>query len=245
MRRFSITLLVLSALALAWPGLAQAQSFEPAGADADVKILDEHFGLHLGGSIGAAGFSVGALVVGIQSLSQVSQETSNQAAQRRFVLGLTLTSMGITTVVSASTGIQRNVANWRSTRKRFESASPVQRRLLRESQISRLRQMVSSRAIGLIADGSFLGIGIALMAIEATDLGLPLVLNGAFVLGIDIFRLVVDDQFAARWEGRGLESEGGYFSARPRVRILPLPVLLPGNEKGEPPGAAMLLVGTF
>jgi len=244
MRRPIVFLLALLLLALARPAPLQAQPVEPV--DADVKLLDQHFGLHLGGSLGATGFSIGALVVGVQSLVMIGEETSNQAAQQRLILGLTLTSMGVGTVVSAVTGIQRNAVNWRSTRKRFASASPVQRRLLRESQVKRLRQMASQRAIGLIADGTFLAIGIVLMAVEATDLGLPLVLDGSLVLGIDIFRLVVDDQFAARWEERDMDSESGYFSERRRrPDLFPLPVILPGSEKGAPPGAAVLLVGAF
>jgi len=242
LRLLGLTVLLLSVVL---PAAARAEAPVPSD-DPDVKLLDEHFGLHLGGSIGAAGFSVGALAVGIQSLVLAGEEETARAAQSRFILGLTLTSMGVGTVVSSLTGIQRSVVNWRSTRKRFAGASEVQRRLLREAQIKRLRQMAASRAIGLIADGTFLGIGIALMVVEATDRGLPLVLDGALVLGIDIFRLVVDDQSSKRWQDRDLDSEGGYFSRRRGpVPLLALPVILPGGSKGSAPGAGFVLAGVF
>jgi hypothetical protein len=246
MRRLLVFCLVLSSLLLVLPSAGLAQEASASSSDRDIEILDDHFGLHLGASIGATSFSVGALAVGIHALVVASQEPSSRASQSRLLLGLTLTSMGVATVVSSTSGIHRSVLNWRGTRTRFDSASPAQRRLLREAQIERLRQMAAARAIGLIADGTVLGIGIVLMAVAAPDLGLPLVLDGSLVLGIDIFRIVVDDRTAARWQERDLESEGGYFTRRHRaVSIVPMPVFLPPAEKGAPPGAALLLIGAF
>jgi hypothetical protein len=246
MRPLFVSALVLSSLLLGSPAAAQDEGFGTPSSDRDIKILDDHFGLHLGASIGAMAFSVGALSVGIHALAVASQEPSSRAAQSRLLLGLTLTSMGVATVVSSASGIQRSVVNWRSTRTRFDSASLAQRRLLREAQINRLRQMAASRAIGLVADGTVLGLGIVLMAVAAPDLGLPLVLDGALILGIDIFRIVVDDRTAARWQDRDLESDSGYFSERRRrLSIIPMPVLLPPGQKGSPPGAALILLGAF
>ena len=225
--------------------IAQAEPLEDASGDTDIRILDQHFALHLGGSIGAAGFSVGALALGIQSLVVAREEASTRAAQSRFVLGLTLTSMGIGTVISASTGIYRSALNWHSVRKRFLVASPAQKRLLRAAEIKRLQAMVGTRAIGLIADSAFLAIGIVLMAVEAGDLGMPLVMDGALVLGIDIFRLVVDHQFSLRWQSQDLEDEGGYFSRRTALLLVPVPMLLPGHNSTTPPGGGVVLVGAF
>jgi len=245
--RLSSILAICALLSVVRVPLAQAEGLQPAPGDDDVLLLDQHFAMHLGGSIGAASFSVGALVVGIKSLVEARDQTSTRAAQSRFILGLTLTSMGVSTVVSASTGIQRSAVHWRSTRKQFLGGSPAQKRLLREREVKRLRAMVNNRALSLIADGSFLAIGIVLMAVEATDLGLPLVLDGSLVLGVDIFRLVVDHQFSLRWESRELDSEGGYFSERRTKKLLPvpLPVILPGRDRGAPPGAGVVVAGVF
>jgi len=247
MRRLASVLVAVVLVMVVQVPLVHAEGLQPAPGDDDVRLLDQHFAMHLGGSIGAASFSVGALVVGIKSLVEAGAETSTRAAQSRFVLGLTLTSMGVSTVVSASSGIQRSVLNWKSTRKQFLVASPAQKRLLREREVKRLRALVKNRALALIADGSFLAIGIVLMAVEATDLGLPLVLDGSLVLGVDIFRLVVDHQFSLRWENRGLDSGEGYFSVRRPKKPLPvpLPFIVPGRDKGAPPAAGVVIGGVF
>jgi hypothetical protein len=247
MNRVGSVLVISVLLSVARVPLVQAEGLQPVPGDDDVLLLDQHFAMHLGGSIGAASFSVGALVVGIKSLVEASDQTSTRAAQSHFVLGLTLTSMGVSTVLSASTGIQRSALHRKSTRKQFLGASPAQKRLLREREVKRLRALVSNRALSLIADGSFLAIGIVLMAVEATDLGLPLVLDGSLVLGVDIFRLVIDHQFSLRWESRGLDSEGGYFSALRTKKLLPvpLPVILPGGDRGAAPGAGVVIAGVF
>ena len=245
MNRSLLALVVCLSLVAGQPRSVQAEGLAAAPGDEDVHILDQHFALHLGGSIGALSFSVGAVVIGVQSLVGAREETSTRAAQSRFILGLTLFSMGVGTVVSASTGISRSVASWRSTRDQLLAASPAQRRLLRAREIKRLRAMARNRAIGLIADGAFLAIGIVLMAVDATDLGMPLVLDGSLVLGTDIFRLVVDDQFAARWEAQDLDSEAGYFSALPVPLPIPLPVMLPPAQPGAAPGAGLVIAGLF
>ena len=82
------------------------------------------------------------------------------------------------------------------------------------------------------------------MSLEASDLGLPLVLDGAFALGIDIFRVVVDHQSALKWQGLEQESERGYFSFGPLLIAPPLPVAMAG-PRGEGPGMGLLLSGAF
>ena len=50
-------------------------------------------------------------------------------------------------------------------------------------------------------------------------LATSLVLNGAFLLGIDAFRTGLDDQVARKWRARNEVAEKGYFSDRaPRFR---------------------------
>ena len=65
--------------------------------------------------------------------------------------------------------------------------------------------------MALAADGTFLGIGIALMVLNPSALTTPLIVNGAFILGLDIFQLVVDDQAARKWEARNEAERAGYF----------------------------------
>ncbi len=243
MRRALLLVLMLGITSAPVTELA-AQDFIVPESDPDLQLLDRHFALHLGGSIGAGTVAVGALAVGIQALVLAGEEASPRAAQSRFVLGLTLVSMGVGTLSSSIAGIERSVRGWKSVRRQFRGASEAQRRLLRAQEARRLHALASGRALSLVANGSFLAIGIVLMSLEASDLGLPLVLDGAFALGIDIFRVVVDHQSALKWQGLEQESERGYFSFGPLLIAPPLPVAMAG-PRGEGPGMGLLLSGAF
>ncbi len=189
--------------------------------DGDVALLDRHWGMHFGGSMGAMGFGTAALAGGIYNFGLMAE------GQPTFILALTLCSMGVATVVSSATGLYQSTSAWQSLRKAFDGAGDAQRRLLRDSESARLKGIAINRSIGLAADGTFLGLGIALMFLPGTAaFALPLVLDGAFLLSIDIYRVVVDDQTSRQWKDRGQDADRGYFTNR---RRLPPPrmVLLP------------------
>jgi len=226
--------------------LVPASSSAAPQEDEDLQLLDRHFGLHMGGTIASGVFGTGALVVGIHNFALFAE------GEPTFFLALSLTSLGAATVVSSATSTQQGVSNWLRMRKRLGSSSPPQRRLIREAEADRLQRNAIQRAIGLAADGLFLGIGIALMAAASPELGLPLVLDGAVLLGIDIYRIAVDDQVARKWRSRDRDADRGYFSQsrdvhRPsRLRgFLVAPSLVPGPRTLEPSGLMVVAAGAF
>jgi len=236
------TALVLASAIL----LAPAQASSAPEEDEDLQLLDEHFGLHLGATVVSAGFGIGALVGGFHNFALFAE------GQPTFFLALSLTSLGAATIVSSATSTQQTVANWQSMRRRLGSSSPPQRRLIREAEADRLQRAAVQRAIGLAADGTFLGIGIALMVATAPELGLPLVLDGGVLLGIDIYRIAVDDQVAMKWRSRDRDADRGYFSRRSvrQRRLVVPPFLLTASVLPEPrslhPGGLMVLAaGVF
>ncbi len=211
-------LLIVCAL-LSTTTSAQAVEGALEETDDDLVLADTHFGLHLGGNLATAGFGTGALIAGIHNFALLGAGTP--APTQTFFLGLTLTSLGAASIISAATGADATVREWKTLRGNLGGASGPERRILREMEADRLRRLVVNRAIGLAADGTFLGIGIALTAANANGLGIPLVLNGAFILGLDIFKLAVDDQVARDWDERALDADSGYFTStrRPGLRV--------------------------
>ncbi|MCP4868178.1 MAG: hypothetical protein GY898_05620 [Proteobacteria bacterium] len=242
-----MTLLTALALALlAAP--ASAAEPPPQPVDEDLKLADTHFGMHLGTNIATAGFGTGALAAGIHSFVLLGEGSGSGA---NLFLGLTLTSLGAASIISSATGAEGNVRYWRAFRASLEGASETERRLYREAEAERLRRAAINRAIGLAADGTFLGIGIALtLAPGQQPLGPALIINGAFILGLDIFKLVVDDQVHRAWLDRSETADAGYFTRngriKPRVRSFALvPLVSPDGRGGLGTGSAFAIGGTF
>ncbi len=238
-----VLLVAVALIATATPTFAADGAL--AEEDDDITLADTHFGLHLGGNLATAGFGTGALVAGIHNFALLG--SGSPAPTQVFFLGLTLTSLGAASIISAATGAESNVRYWRTLRGNLEGASGPERRIIREMEAVRLKRLVVNRAIGLAADGTFLGIGIALTAANANGLGVPLVLNGAFILGLDIFKLIVDDQVTKAWEERAEDADAGYFTRAPRrspVRVTSwgaTPFVTPDGSTG----GFFALSGTF
>jgi hypothetical protein len=238
MRASTCLSVVLLALSLALPRAAAAQESD----DPDVALSTRYFAMHLGSNVATGVFGTASLVAGVQQFSLL--RTGDQNA---FFLGLTLTSMGVASLVSAGTGADGNVRVWQAMRRNFEDGSDAERRLFREAEATRLRRMAVNRGIGLAADGTFLGLGIFLLVLTdpaQSALGVPLVLNGGFLLGLDIFRLIVDDQTANEWIRRNRDADEGYFTARrPKPRVLGAGVTPMWD--GRDMGAGLTVVGVF
>jgi hypothetical protein len=196
--------------ALAQSYFADQDAAVPDGSDADIELLDMHLGLHSGANVGAAAFGTVSLVMGI-----------DQFANRQIFSGLTFSLWGAATLISTVTATESAVRQWKELRPALAEASETERRLFRVREADRLTRLSINRAIGLAADGASLGIGIALLASPAPqasvtrDLATSLVMNGAFLLGVDAFRTGLDDQVARRWRLHNESAERGYFSQRP------------------------------
>jgi hypothetical protein len=188
--------------------------------DPDIELANRYFAMHLGSHVATATFGTASLVGGVYQFSLLANGNSQSAV----FMGIVLTSMGVASLVSAGTGADGTVRAWKSMKNNYAGAGDAERRLLREAEAARLRRVAINRAIGLAADGTFLGLGIVLMigsggpVPSSTSLGTPLVLNGAFLLGLDIFRLIVDDQTAQEWLRRNRDADAGYFAAQARRR---------------------------
>lgn len=231
--------LLAVALLIPRPALADGALID----DPDIDLATEYFGLHLGSNVATAGFGTTSLVLGIQNFVLTAQ------GDNHFFLALTLTSMGVASIVSAGTGAESNVRVWQARKANYRGASDAERRLIREAEAARLKRVAINRSIGLAADGTFLGLGIALLFVAPSDLSIPLVLNGGFLLGLDIFRLVVDDQTAQRWLARNRDADAGYFSqSTPTFRITGFggaPYALPDGRGGVQTGGMLSIAGTF
>ena len=214
--------------------------------DRDVDLLDMHLALHTGADAAAAALATGSIVAGIEDFTE---GTPNAA-----ISGLTLTLWGTATIIGSVTSIEGNFRNWERVRPSLTVASPAERRLFREAQTARLKQIAINRAIGLAADGVSLGIGIALRVgspVSVTQsLGESLVVNGGFLLGIDIFRTVVDGETSQEWENRNEVADEGYFGRTSRPRIPPpsvaiAPIARPTGDGGMSRGGFVLVSGRF
>lgn len=210
----------LGAVLIARPVAAQSYFTESPeyedDKDADLQLLDLHLGMHTGANAGAGVFGTVSLVMGI-----------DRFANQQIFSGLTFSLWGAATLISTATATESAFRQWRELRPALEEAGETERRLFRVREADRLTRLAINRAIGLAADGASLGIGIALMVSPAPqtsvtrDLALSLVMNGAFLLGVDAFRTGLDDQVARRWRARNEVAERGYFSDRaPRRRGL-------------------------
>ena len=216
-RRLLITFLWLALLS---PSVAWADGYfldegDPVEVeDPDLQLLDTHLAMHMGANAGAGVFGTVSIVLGI-----------DQFAQRDLFSGLTFTLWGAATLISSATSTESAIRQYQLVRPALEGASETERRIYRVQEADRLTRLAINRAIGLAADGASLGIGIVLLVAPAQQasvtrgLATSLVLNGAFLLGIDAFRTAVDDQVARKWRARNEVSERGYFSMRaPRFR---------------------------
>lgn|GEM_PF-1614314 len=212
--------LVLLLAALVVPPAASAQDYFLEGdedlqlQDADIQLLDSHIAMHTGANIGAAAFGTVSLILGI-----------DQFVKRDLFSGLTFSLWGAATLISSATSTESALRQWQQMRPALQGSSEAARRLYRTQQADRLTRLAINRAIGLAADGASLGIGIVLLvaptqgANVTQGLATSLVLNGAFLLGIDAFRTAVDDQVARKWRARNDAADRGYFSMRaPRHR---------------------------
>ncbi len=197
------------------PALAQSyfteqDDFDPDAPDADIELLDTHLAMHTGANGAAAVFGTVSLVMGI-----------DQFAQQQVFSGLTYSLWGAATLISTVTATESAFRQWKDLRPALTEAGETERRLFRTREADRLTRLAINRAIGLAADGASLGIGIALLASPAPqasvtrDLATSLVMNGAFLLGVDAFRTGLDDQVARRWRLHNETAERGYFSQRP------------------------------
>jgi hypothetical protein len=240
--RESIRLLACLALVVPTTALADGALEE----DRDVDLLDMHLALHTGADAAAAALATGSIIAGLEDFTE---GTPNAA-----ISGLTLTLWGAATIIGAVTSIDGNLRNWERVRPTLAVASAAERRLFRETQTARLRQVAINRAIALAADGVSLGIGIALRVgapLSVTQsLGESLVVNGVFLLGIDIFRTAVDGEVAGEWETRNEVAEEGYFGSldRPRLppvslAIAPIARVLPDGSMSR--GGFILISGRF
>jgi hypothetical protein len=238
-----------AAVAMAAATLLPAHARGDGGAlveDRDQELLDLHFSLHLGGNAASGVFGTVALVGGIENFVRLGQ------GEPTFFPALTLTTLGVATVISSVTGAEATVGAWKEQRLAFAGAPEATRRIIRESEAVRLQRIAVNRAIGLAADATFFGIGLALIAVSPSYLGLPLVLDGGFLMGLDLFRLIVDDQAARAWRERNRAAEAGYFTSGtasldgdgtrrrgpPRARMMPMPVHMDR-------GGMLLFVGSF
>ena len=268
MKCFNLPLIFSLAFSLAavvsLPETAQAQPSESpqrsAGAgevpeafesdDEDLRIEDTYFVMDVAASGTIAGFGVGAVVGGIENFI-VAASSGGQAGSQYLFAGLTFVSLGSASLVSGIRGIDDSYRSWKARRRAMWRAGPVERRALREREVLRLRRRTRSHAMGIAADGTFLGLGIAMAFFGPPGQATPLIVNGAFVLGLDIFQLVLDDQTARAWERRNAGSPGGFFGARtghrrPRIVAAGLsPLPSPPGDRGKGPGLAFQLAGVF
>lgn len=250
--------------ALLLPGFAQAQtgggvvlsgvSGEVPEAftsdDEDLRITDTYFALDVASSATIVGFGVGAIAGGVESFI-LAATVSGQAATQHLFAGLTLASLGSASLVSGIRGIDSSQRSWKKRRRSMWKAGPVERRALREREVLRLRRRTRAHAMGIAADGTFLGLGIAMAFLGPPGQATPLIVNGAFVLGLDIFQLVLDDQTVRLWQSRNAESAAGFFGARrprrgPRILaagLSPFPSRTSSGAKGS--GLAFQVAGVF
>lgn len=212
-----VVLVVVASLALS-PTLATAQT-EPAppgepellaSDDPDIQIADTYFVLQVVSSASLTGFGAGAIAGGVESFILAGQSAGPSGSQHVF-MGLTLVSLGSASLINGVMGIDSSQRRWKARRRAFLLAGPAERRVIREREIARLRSRARSHALGIVADGSFLGLGIALSLLSPSGVSVPLLVNGAFILGLDIFQLVVDDQTAKSWERRNTDAAAGFF----------------------------------
>jgi len=221
--------------------------------DEDIDLANRYFALHLGSHVATATFGTASLVGGVYQFSLLGNGNQGQSA---VFMGIVLTSMGVASLVSAGTGADGTVRAWNGMKSNYAGAGDAERRLIREAEAARLRRVAMNRAIGLAADGTFLGLGIVLMAGSgggigsSSSLGTPLVLNGAFLLGLDIFRLIVDDQTAQEWLRRNRDADAGYFSAqnkRSTFRLLHAggAPSITSHDGKVVPGLSLSVVGVF
>jgi hypothetical protein len=260
---FSLLISLVTTVSL--PGPAQAQP-GPTSAkvglagevpepfesdDEDLRVEDTYFVMDVAASGAIAGFGVGAVVGGIENFIMAAS-SGGQASSQYLFAGLTFVSLGSASLVSGIRGIDESYRSWKSRRRAMWRAGPVERRALREREVLRLRRRTRAHAMGIAADGTFLGLGIAMAFIGPPGQATPLIVNGAFVLGLDIFQLVLDDQTARAWGRRNEGSSAGFFGVRtghrgPRIvaaGLSPLPA--PSGDKGKrPPGLAFQLAGVF
>jgi len=217
--------------------------------DEDLKIEDTYFVMDVASSATIAGFGVGAVVGGIENFLAASR--GGQAGSQYLFAGLTFVSLGSASLVSGIRGIDDSYRSWKARRRAMWRAGPVERRALREREVLRLRRRTRSHAMAIAADGTFLGLGVAMAFFGPPGQAAPLIVNGAFVLGLDIFQLVLDDQTSRAWERRNAGSPGGFFGARPahwRPRILAAglsPMPSPPGEQVDGPGLAFQVAGVF
>ena len=268
MERFSppliLSLLVLLFVSTWLPGGALADEPSPdvpsslAGQlpqpfesdDEDLRIADTYFAMDVASSATIAGFGIGAVAAGVESFI-LAASTGGQTSSQHLFGGLTLVSLGSASLVSGISGIESSHRGWKLRRRALWRGGPGERRVLRAREVIRLRRRARSHAMAVAADGTFLGLGIAMSLLGPPQQAVPLVVNGAFVLGLDIFQLILDDQTARAWERRSEEVSGGFFgrtSHRRAPRILsaglsPLPPREANGIKEE--GFSFSVAGVF
>lgn len=205
------TLVPLAALMLSLvaPAGARAQGTP----DEDVDLFDRHATLAIGGHLASA-------VLGTASIGRgMGEFVAAGMGRGQPFAGLAFTLWGVGSTVSALTGLEQDIGRWRRLRPTLLQASEADRRVFREMEASRLKRAVVQRAIGLVADGTAVGIGLALFIVlppsSSRSLGEALLLDGAFLLGVDLFRIVVDDQHARAWMERNHRVHQGWFGALP------------------------------
>jgi hypothetical protein len=218
--------------------------------DKDLRIADTYFAMDVASSATIAGFGIGAVAAGVESFI-LAASTGGQTSSQHLFGGLTLVSLGSASLVSGISGIESSHRGWKVRRRALWRGGPGERRVLRAREVIRLRRRARSHAMGVAADGTFLGLGIAMSLLGPPQQAIPLVVNGAFVLGLDIFQLILDDQTARAWERRSEEVSGGFFGRAshrrsPRILAVGLSALPPREVSGvKEEGFSFSMTGVF
>ncbi len=198
---------------------------QPAAAtpvEEDLELLDG-FTVASSAGHGAAGlFGTTSVSLGVAELVMIP------SGRGSFFSGLTYLLWGGATIASAAVAMEQELRTWGRARRFLQEASPARRRMFRAEQGLRLRRAASNRAIGLVADGTAMGIGIALVTVpqsRSRDMGEALLADGAFLLAVDLFRTVLDDQIGLQWLRRNDAEAQGYFGSLPPPTLVATPIL--------------------
>jgi hypothetical protein len=201
--------------------LAEPATVAAAPLADDLALLDAHTVAASGGHALAGIFGTTSVTLGIAELAKLGNQ------QGSFFAGLTYLLWGGATVASASAAIDQDVQQWARIRQSMKTATPSGRRALRATLGLRLRRGAANRAIGLVADATATAIGVALLVApqsRSRDMGRALLIDGTFLLSVDLFRAILDDQVGRLWLRRNEAEAQGYFSrlTPPAVAVAPI-----------------------
>jgi hypothetical protein len=196
--------LAIAVLLLAARPIAAAER----ARDADLQLLDMHTAMHVGSAAATGSFGTASLVSGI-----------DRFARGQAFAGLVYSLWGAASIVSSVTSCEQALRAYGEVRPQLSQWSEAERRPFRAKEADRLTRLAIHRGIELAIDGAGLGFGAA-MALSSPggtgsltrELGTSLILNGAVLLAVDVFRTAVDDQVARSWRERNIVEDRGWFS---------------------------------